>query len=97
MTNEISLLVNAGVAGVFAVFAILIVREFIKFISDQNKSWQLLVKELTTGQKDLAVEMKALAAIIARLKDSVDECPKRGKGTTERVVKSKTLSSASDD
>lgn len=35
----INLLINAGVAGVFAIFGIVLIREVTKFLTDQNNLW----------------------------------------------------------
>jgi len=40
MTETYTLLINAGVAGVFAIFAIILIREFVKFLSAQNDLWR---------------------------------------------------------
>ena len=39
-TDTLDLLINAGVASVFAVFALTLVREFVKFTALQNQAWR---------------------------------------------------------
>ena len=45
MPNELTTLINAGLAGVFAVFAIYIFREFQKFQATQDERWRSFVAE----------------------------------------------------
>lgn len=71
MTGEhISLLINAGIAGVFAVFAIMMLQIFIKFLDGFNKGWQeFMAKERDTTTRalnDVTAELKAIAQILIR-------------------------------
>lgn len=71
MTGEhISLLINAGIAGVFAVFAIMMLQIFIKFLDSFNKGWQeFMAKERDSQARalnDVTAELKAIAQILIR-------------------------------
>jgi len=44
MLETYGLLINAGVAGVFAVFTIILTRGFIKYLSEQSVLWREFLK-----------------------------------------------------
>ncbi len=56
-------LINAGVAGVFAVFAIVLMREVIKFIGEQNQSWRAFLED----------ERKQRAVIMVTSQDAMNK------------------------
>jgi hypothetical protein len=45
MSSTYNLLINAGVAGVFAVFTIILVDRFMKFTTTQTAMWKGFLKE----------------------------------------------------
>jgi hypothetical protein len=69
--QTLSLLINGGIAGIFAVFAIVLVREFIKFIREMNDSWQEFLKAEREQREKIMVtanrNMTELSTQIARL------------------------------
>jgi len=53
--STLNLLVNAGIAGVFAVFALVLVREFLTYLRLQSEQWRDFIAQ--QGEKtDMALE-----------------------------------------
>ena len=69
--QTIDTLINAGVAGVFAIFAIVLMREVIKFIGEQNQSWRIFLEDERKQRATIMVSsqeaMKKLAEQITEL------------------------------
>ena len=53
MDATYNLLINAGVAGVFAVFAIIIIDRFMKFISARDDVWREFLKDESAARAKL--------------------------------------------
>jgi hypothetical protein len=71
MPETYNLLINAGVAGVFAVFAVIIIREFIKHMDKQNTAWRKFLREEVAQRDKLMIgtmeEMKQLRMTLEEL------------------------------
>lgn len=71
MLETYSLLINAGVAGVFAVFTIILIRVFMKYLSEQSILWRVFLKaeseERTKIMKDTNKKMAKLDETLEEL------------------------------
>lgn len=65
----LSTLVDAGIAGVFAVFAIVLFREFIKYLTKRDEE----MASVTNSVADLATGVAGLTAVITALKEEVTD------------------------
>lgn len=70
MLENYSLLINAGVAGVFAAFAIVMIREFMKFLSEQSTMWRAFIKEETDERTKI---MKDTNKKMVKLDETLEE------------------------
>lgn len=72
---DYTLLINAGVAGVFAIFAIFITKEFIKFLTTQNELWRKYLdgeREQRSATMESAREsMNTVATSLAELSKQI--------------------------
>lgn len=87
--ETLNLLINAGIAGVFAVFAIVLFREFIKFLDKQTASWQQFLAEQreqhNAALSRLAEEIKDVGKALAIHDDRTAEyIAKNSKGPRSR-------------
>jgi hypothetical protein len=71
--TDVSLLINGGVAGIFAAFAIVLIREIIRYLAKRDE----LFLKLVEYQKLLADKLSDLTVVIANLKGSIDDCPSK--------------------
>ena len=75
-TGLTDILLNSGVAGAFCVFAIIITREFVKYLSSQSQMWlEFLAKERATRTEQmtsLALALQGLTKEIGELRDDLE-------------------------
>lgn len=57
-------LINSGVAGAFCIFAVVVVREFVKYLSAQSEAWQ---KYLASEQANRADQTKQWSEALSGL------------------------------
>ena len=60
--QTITMLINGGIAGVFAIFAIVLVDRFVKYLDKRECSWQQIIV-------DLSLKLAELSQVIQSLKD----------------------------
>jgi len=78
MLNEqtLVLLINAGIAGVFAVFAIVLTKYFLDFLKGEREQREKIMAEATKAQTELLIQLAKLAGIIDDMKRDID-CVKK--------------------
>ncbi len=67
MPNVESLLIEAGIAGVFAAFAIVMFREFIKYMAKRDE----IIARLTETIRDLCSNVSSLTEVVEALRADV--------------------------
>lgn len=62
-------LINSGVAGAFCIFAVVVVREFVKYLSAQSEAWQ---KYLADEQRNRADQTKQWSDALSGLTSEIN-------------------------
>ena len=88
MPETYNLLINAGVAGVFAAFTIIMIREFMKFLSEQSTMWRAFIKEETDERTKI---MKDTNKKMEKLDETLEELCTLVKTTNGRAKKQDAL------
>lgn len=67
MLETYVLLINAGVAGIFAVFAIVLVTVFIKHLDRQNAAWRKFLREEANQRDKMIDTLTELTVLVKKI------------------------------
>jgi len=89
-------LINSGVAGAFCVFAIVVVREFVKYLSTQSEAWQKYLSAEQASRADQTRQwseaLSGLTTEINALRSDIEDHDDWVRGNVPRPTGSRTRS-----
>lgn len=71
--ETITLIIQAGIAGVFAVFAIVTTNSFLKFLEGERKQRASIMKDSQKVQVEMLTTLVAMTVVLNDLKEGFDE------------------------